>query len=556
MGMFKRLFTNTSHRLMAKLGAQRGSHQLVCLAGPEASAQLSSSQHRILARHHHHIASSSSKRSRKRHQREQQQESMSNSFEAEMMAAISRMPALKFHQVHGPNAELSPDGLCARRTQSFCQAIVFSERLIMPNERVYVRILDIAKGWNGTIRFGFTACDPETFRYEMPKHACPDMTNAGHTWAHALADELVRRDTVIHFSYNTSGYINYGINNHDCGVFVAKAKTSEPLWFIIDIYGLTTAVELVDPRAHNWNNNNSLTTMMSSLHDTRWRHEKRRNNANKSITSCLQIPNDMSVASNSSSAPIINGNSIVNKHTNSNKHNRNNLNSSSSSNTYFSTNQLSENFHSHTRNLDNSNYFPMIRPTVDETTLLPNLNSLVLPSSEQNIYTSMPLQQTNAIDKGNHSNNQYQRRQSTTTTTTTSTNRHHPQAPQSSSSSTSASNCVSSTKHGSRRQSSAISNSIKKSTSSRSPSSANMNNDKINTKSNHSSISRRDRNDNNSPNTKDCPICFERPINCVLYQCGHMCTCYECGVKQWRTQSRTCPICRTVIKDVIKTYLS
>lgn len=63
-------------------------------------------------------------------------------------------------------------------------------------------------------------------------------------------------------------------------------------------------------------------------------------------------------------------------------------------------------------------------------------------------------------------------------------------------------------------------------------------------------------NNNNSPPSKDCPICFERPINCVLYQCGHMCTCYECGVKQWKTQSRTCPICRTIIKDVIKTYMS
>ncbi|VVC36220.1 Hypothetical protein CINCED_3A011791 [Cinara cedri] len=51
----------------------------------------------------------------------------------------------------------------------------------------------------------------------------------------------------------------------------------------------------------------------------------------------------------------------------------------------------------------------------------------------------------------------------------------------------------------------------------------------------------------------ECAICFERKVDCALYTCGHLCMCYECAKKQWVRLGR-CPICRAVIKDVIKIY--
>lgn len=53
----------------------------------------------------------------------------------------------------------------------------------------------------------------------------------------------------------------------------------------------------------------------------------------------------------------------------------------------------------------------------------------------------------------------------------------------------------------------------------------------------------------------ECTVCFEAPINCVLYTCGHMCMCYDCAVKQWKGQNGgRCPLCRARILDVIRTY--
>lgn len=55
----------------------------------------------------------------------------------------------------------------------------------------------------------------------------------------------------------------------------------------------------------------------------------------------------------------------------------------------------------------------------------------------------------------------------------------------------------------------------------------------------------------------DCVICFEQPIDSVLYRYGHMCMCYDCALKQWKSSDDChCPLCRTVICDVIRTYKS
>uniref|UniRef100_A0A2P2HZT2 Protein neuralized n=2 Tax=Hirondellea gigas TaxID=1518452 RepID=A0A2P2HZT2_9CRUS len=57
--------------------------------------------------------------------------------------------------------------------------------------------------------------------------------------------------------------------------------------------------------------------------------------------------------------------------------------------------------------------------------------------------------------------------------------------------------------------------------------------------------------------TSDCSVCYEKAVDSVLYSCGHMCMCYQCALQQWRGRGGgMCPICRAVIKDVIRTYKS
>jgi Zinc finger, C3HC4 type (RING finger) len=53
----------------------------------------------------------------------------------------------------------------------------------------------------------------------------------------------------------------------------------------------------------------------------------------------------------------------------------------------------------------------------------------------------------------------------------------------------------------------------------------------------------------------ECCMCFDRPMDSVIYRCGHMCVCYECGLEiQEFHNPPLCPICRQPISDIIKIY--
>ncbi|GMH20828.1 hypothetical protein Nepgr_022670 [Nepenthes gracilis] len=48
-----------------------------------------------------------------------------------------------------------------------------------------------------------------------------------------------------------------------------------------------------------------------------------------------------------------------------------------------------------------------------------------------------------------------------------------------------------------------------------------------------------------------CCICYEKKVDSLLYRCGHMCTCFDCGHElEWR--SGTCPVCGAQIVDVVR----
>jgi len=48
-----------------------------------------------------------------------------------------------------------------------------------------------------------------------------------------------------------------------------------------------------------------------------------------------------------------------------------------------------------------------------------------------------------------------------------------------------------------------------------------------------------------------CKICMDNQVDCVMLECGHMCTCIGCG-----KQMSECPICRQFVVRVVKTFKS
>jgi hypothetical protein len=50
---------------------------------------------------------------------------------------------------------------------------------------------------------------------------------------------------------------------------------------------------------------------------------------------------------------------------------------------------------------------------------------------------------------------------------------------------------------------------------------------------------------------KACKVCFDKAIDSVLLNCGHMCCCMGCG-----EALDVCPICRSPIVKLVRTFLS
>lgn len=162
----------------------------------------------------------------------------------------NNLPPLQFHSVHGDNIRISRDGTVARRYESFCKGIAFSARPVRVNERVCVKFLDISNNWSGVIRFGFTCNDPATLRGNLPKYACPDLTNKPGFWAKALNERYCYRNNVLFYYVTPSGDVHFGINGEEKGVFITDVDARGPLWAVIDVYGNSTAIEFLDSRIY------------------------------------------------------------------------------------------------------------------------------------------------------------------------------------------------------------------------------------------------------------------------------------------------------------------
>ncbi|KAH3765143.1 hypothetical protein Pelo_2975 [Pelomyxa schiedti] len=52
----------------------------------------------------------------------------------------------------------------------------------------------------------------------------------------------------------------------------------------------------------------------------------------------------------------------------------------------------------------------------------------------------------------------------------------------------------------------------------------------------------------------ECTICYDAKINTVIVPCGHLCVCFECS-KLLKPKIHKCPICRTSISQIIKTFM-
>ena len=90
--------------------------------------------------------------------------------------------------------------------------------------------------------------DPRQLAGHLPKYACPDLTNRSGFWAKALSEKFADKDSVMYYYVTSSGDVVFGVNGEDKGVFFSGVDTRKQLWGLVDVYGNSHVIELVDPR--------------------------------------------------------------------------------------------------------------------------------------------------------------------------------------------------------------------------------------------------------------------------------------------------------------------
>lgn len=109
--------------------------------------------------------------------------------------------------------------------------------------------------WSGALRLGFTSKDPSRINPDnLPKYACPDLVSQSSFWAKALPEEFANEGNVIAFWVDKKGRVFYRINESSPMLFFSGVRTAEPVWALIDVYGLTRGVQLLGKTrtCHHW----------------------------------------------------------------------------------------------------------------------------------------------------------------------------------------------------------------------------------------------------------------------------------------------------------------
>jgi len=198
----------------------------------------------------------------------------------------------QFHQDHGQNIKISNNGLVATRTQSFANALVFSQRPLEENELFLIEIVGHEKGWAGNLRCGITLHNPALI--EIPQYLLPDLYQLGKSCVfsikssktdpfndkeladrdddngfhyrffnsisrcpktHNVSEELITKDfdvnpcdigSRIGFFISPERELYFVINGNQYGPCADKIPSSSDVYAAMDLYGMTSQIRIIN----------------------------------------------------------------------------------------------------------------------------------------------------------------------------------------------------------------------------------------------------------------------------------------------------------------------
>nr|XP_004544771.2 E3 ubiquitin-protein ligase NEURL3-like [Maylandia zebra] len=151
-------------------------------------------------------------------------------------------------QAVGEKVRLSHGGRLAEKTDNtFKNGLVFSNRPVRVQEKICLRIEKDSSIWDGALRVGFTTVPPLTRSLPLPSMSIPNLTDKSGHWAVPLDESVCQAGSELEFWVSSHGSIYIGVNNEEYEQ-LPGVDTKQPLWAMIDIYGQTRSILLLDSK--------------------------------------------------------------------------------------------------------------------------------------------------------------------------------------------------------------------------------------------------------------------------------------------------------------------
>lgn len=167
---------------------------------------------------------------------------------------------LRFHARCGSLVKLSNGNRTGERRRpldEFNNAVVMTNRPLKDNELFEIRIDKLVDKWSGSIEVGVTTHNPNALNFPatmtnmrsgtIMMSGCGILTNGKGTrreYGEFNLDELREGDRVGMMK-KSNGNLHYYINGRDQGI--AATRVAQILWGVVDLYGMTLKVTIVDP---------------------------------------------------------------------------------------------------------------------------------------------------------------------------------------------------------------------------------------------------------------------------------------------------------------------
>ncbi|XP_053624877.1 neuralized-like protein 4 isoform X2 [Plodia interpunctella] len=174
--------------------------------------------------------------------------------------ALVPQDRLRFHPRCGILVKLSNNNKSAERARpldDYNNGVVMTHRPLYDCELFEIRIDTLVDKWSGSIEVGVTTHNPATIRFPstmtnmdsgtIMMSGCKVLLNGHGTcmeYGNFNLDELREGDTVGMMRM-ANGKLHYFINGIDQGV--ATDKVDQQVWGVVDLYGMTVKVSIVDP---------------------------------------------------------------------------------------------------------------------------------------------------------------------------------------------------------------------------------------------------------------------------------------------------------------------